>query len=160
MSDLAEFFGVTLSGSVYKAKIGGDGKIPALVKIAERPDAKRGIPIGNQIDNGSMIAIAYCFILFVPEKYGRADQMTGIEREVSAVKTYYRGGNTSVIVALFLKEQDAQKCLEAENLQFCDPRWHKETIETLRAVGKEHPYCSISTDPEFWLMPVSEWQSS
>lgn len=160
MADLLEFYGVTLSGSAYRAKIGGDGKVPALIKIAEKKDVQKSISIGNQIDNGSMIAIGQFLLLFTPEKYGLAHQLTGVEREAAEVNTFYWGGGTSRVVALFLKEGDALKCLESENLQFSDSRWHQETIETLRAVGTEHPYCSISTVHNFWLMPPSEWQKN
>ena len=158
---LMSFYAVTLT-SVYQARIGTDNpkeEVPALIKIAKKGSGK--IDIGMVVSNGTMVAICKHLQMFIPEGSGRLSPSSTIEREVVRVNTHYWGGHTTQIVALFLKEMDALECSCELNLQPCDPRWMKDTIATLKAIGDDHPYCSISAAiPDWWLVPPSEWRDS
>ncbi|MBU6232061.1 MAG: hypothetical protein KGI45_00570 [Patescibacteria group bacterium] len=160
---LEKFYAVTVTPgstkSVYEAKIGGDGEKPVLTKIAL--DGQSKIQVGGQIRNGAMIGITDRLQLFVPEGSGMVSPMSTIERDIVLVSTCYHGGCTSDIVALFLGEAKALACFNEKDHKRCDQRWVNDSIETLRAIGMEHPYCSISTaDPRWWLMPPSFWQDA
>ena len=157
MSHLKEFFAVTVSGSLWHAEIFNEAEpYPSLVKLAQAKGSKASWGVGEKESSG-MLAICQHLLLFIPEKYGRAHPMTGYEREPTMVNTFYWGPCTSPIVGLFLSEADARECLASNNFEVCDPRWKQSTIEVLRAVGKEHPCCSISTASGFSLMSPREW---
>lgn len=155
---LKEFFAVTLT-SVYRARIMGKKGIPSLIKIACR-DGRSEIKVGSSISNGTMISVGKQLTLFFPEGSGVISPTSTYQREIASVNTVYWGGSTSQVVALFCSKARAMRCNNAENLQPCDPRWKKDTIATLRAIGKNHPFCSISTFSDLWLMPPDEWQGS
>ncbi len=155
-SHLEKFYAVTLSGSVYRARIqfgtepGEQGTV-GLLKIA-----KKGQLLQEEQENtNAMLAIAKSLILFIPEGGG----ITSFQREVGMVNTFWWGYETNGIVALFLEDIDkALACSRKEDLVLCDPRWKENTVAVLKAVGREHPHCSISaTMPELWLLPPSEW---
>ncbi len=148
---LKEFYAVTMT-SVYRALIDGSMGSPALTKIAARDRSR--VVIGGKINNGSMLSVGMYLKLFIPEGGGT----TSFKREIGLVNTKYWGGGTSAVVALFLTKEDALACNEAQEHRPCDPRWRKETVDVLRAIGKNHPYCSISTSPECQLMDPKEWQ--
>ena len=160
----SQFFAVTTT-SIYQAFIGLNeskgGSVPRLVKMAIL-DGQVSVkaPVGIVINNGTMLAICRRMVLFVPEGGGNSFQ-----RELIMVNTGYWGGQTSEIVALFLEEAQALTCSRDGNLTPCDPRWHGETIRTLRAIGVSHPFCSISQEfisqssPDTYdpLLPHKRW---
>jgi len=69
-------------------------------------------------------------------------------------------GQTSLIVALFLNEKDAQECRATSDLLPCDSRWMENTISTLKEIGTVNPPCHILTDDKEALIPPNKWQSS
>lgn len=138
---LATFWAVTTT-SLYQAHIMGTTDIPRITKIASETENPNS-PVGSSINNGTMLGICKRFVLFVPEGGGAFSSM---ERELKRVNTRYWGGHTSEIIGLFLHEEDARACYTSKALVPFDPRWRPQTIETLRAIGKEHPYCSVSTE--------------
>ena len=151
------FYAVTISRSLYLAKIYGDKDVPFLRKIANGGGS--GFPVGGEINNGSMLAIARQLRLFIPEGGGIASQNVSWEREITLVNTFYWRGKTSDVVALFLWKKDALVCLKEQDLVTCDPRWEKQTIKVLERVGTNHPFCSISTNmPDFWLISPEKWK--
>ena len=137
---LNTFWAVTAS-SLFQAHIYGEGEIPRVTKIAGR-DSTSEFPVGETMTNGTMLAICKRLVLFIPEGGGAYSSM---QRELVKVNTGYWGGHTSELVAVFLNEEDARICYSAKALRHLDPRWQARTIETLRTIGKDHPYCSIST---------------
>ena len=155
---LAKFFAVTETSlyvaHIYGAQIGG---APFLEKRALRSGAHSRGRLGI-IARAPMLAICKRLVLFTPE-----GGSTTIERELVHVNTGYWGVNTSLIIALFLTEQSAKKCLTAKQITPSDPRWKKETVAVIRAIGKDHPFCSISRvfveDHDFnpLLLP-KEWE--
>jgi hypothetical protein len=142
--------------SVYLAKIMGKG-VPLLIKIACH-DKTSGVGIGESISNGTMISVGKQLILFVPEGSGLISPTSTEQREIAQVNTGYWGGCTSEVVALFDNREKAMQCSSSENLQPCDPRWKEDTIAILRAIGEDHPHCSITTYHDLRLMPSKEWQ--
>jgi hypothetical protein len=134
-------------------ELAGEGA-PKLVKISCRGQSK--VSAGTELADGSMVAVCRHMQLYFPEGGGGAN--TTYERRIENVNTAYWGTGTSDIVALFLREEDAMKCNEAPDLVKLDSRWREQTIETLRAIGVEHPKCSISAWEGLWIMPPEEWQ--
>lgn len=158
---LKKFYAVTLR-SVYLARIGKENDedkdaVPALKKITASKDGL-GYPAGNEISNGTMLAVRECLQLFVPEGSGWLSPTSTVEREITRVNTRFHGGHTSPIVALFLMEREAMDCFDYSDLRARDPRWKRQTIEVLRTIGAEHPFCAISSsDSAWWLYPPEEW---
>lgn len=144
---LKEFYAVT-KNSLYCASVGGVGQAPFIIKIISR-DKNNRIKLGEKIDNGSMIAIGTYLQFFTPES----------DSPILPQKVNW-GGCTSKIVALFMDKNTALQCVGSQDYVPCDPRWKKNTIEVLRAIGTDHLYFSVSTDnPNFWLLPPEEWQT-
>jgi len=151
---LKEFWAVTVT-SVYHALIYGKGS-PELTKIAMGWKWGSRIAVGGKISGGSgtMLSVHKQLTIFIPEGGGTAS----FQREIGLVNTRYWLGGTSNVVALFLNKEAALLCGAAKDYKPCDERWRDETIETLRAIGKEHPYCSISTSPVNQLVDPKDWQ--
>ena len=148
---LKKFYAVTKT-SVYYVRIDLKLGSPELTKIALRGDSR--IPVGGKITDGTMLSVGEQLIPFIPEGGG----VTSFRREIAMVNTRWWGTNTSDVVALFLCKNAALTCHKAKRKKPCDNRWRKETIGVLRAIGKEHPHCSVSTDPSCRLMSPENWQ--
>ncbi len=157
---LSVFWAVTTS-SLYQAHISGTGEIPRVTKVAGKT-ANPQIAIGTNLCRGTMLAVGERLVLFVPEGGGYG---SSYQRQLRNVNTRYWGEYTSVIIGLFLREADARACYASNDLVPKDTRWHTQTVETLRAIGKEHPYCSILTEPFMQnssanpLVDPKEWQT-
>ena len=52
----------------------------------------------------------------------------------------------SPLVALFLDENEARRCLMMENTEILDGRWRKQTLEVLRSIGDDHPVFNVWWD--------------
>ncbi len=153
---LARFYAVTLT-SVYEAVIYGAKVAPWLEKLALKTESK--FKLGHKIGDGTMLSIGKQLIMFVPEGSGVISPTSTIERDIVGVNTHYWGSQTSYVVALFMNKGEAMKCHKASNQGLVDSRWKSQTIAVLRAIGKKHPNCSISTERnDSWLMPPDEWQ--
>jgi hypothetical protein len=152
---LKSFFAVTKT-SVYEAIIADADNVPFLKKIALR--GQSNVLTGGKITNGTMLAICRHLQLFIPEGSGLISPMATYQREIASVNTRYWGGGTSDIVALFLKKEDALDCNCQTDLLPLDPRWKDKTVEVLRAVGNNHPCCSITNHEGLRLMAVEEWK--
>jgi hypothetical protein len=148
------FYAVTAT-SVYRVELVGKDA-PKLVKIACRGES--GVAVGTELSNGTMVAVCRHVQLYFPEGGGGANST--YERRIENVNTAYWGAGTTDIVALFLREKDAMRCNEALDLVKLDPRYKHQTIETLRAIGNDHPKCSISCWEGLWIMPPQEWQEA
>lgn len=148
---LNELYAVTLT-SVYKVSA-GDSYTASAVKIALT--GKSNFPVGKKLEGGYRIAICSFLLAYVPEKYGFASPLTGFERQIENVNTSYWGDQSSPIVALFEKEDDAMACFNNTNLQPCDVRWVNSTKEVLEKIGDDHPSIYICHYQELELMPES-----
>lgn len=134
------FQAVTIT-SLYHAAIYGSKGVPVLTKLAQRNGCESKVAVGSRLTQGTMLGVAQKIVLFVPEGGG----ITSYQREFLLVNTRYWGEHTSDVVGLFLRKEDAERCMTTNDVKPCDERWRKETVETLKAIGRDHPYCSIST---------------
>ncbi|MEK7463585.1 MAG: hypothetical protein AAB610_00475 [Patescibacteria group bacterium] len=139
---LEVFYAITMT-SLYLAEIGNQKKAPKLTKLECKKPAKNKTAIGRVVENGSMLAVGDQLVLFVPE--GAGGQNTRVERELTMVNTSYWGGRTSRVVALFLDKNEARLAYGKSNHASCDKRWLPQTIATLKAIGLDHPKCSVLT---------------
>ncbi len=157
------FYALTVSGAVYVAElteIEGEHHPPYLKKLAQVGSEGSKTPVGCIIDNGTMISIGRNLVLFVPEGGG----LSSYQRDSSLCNTRYHGGSTSSIIALALTKERideiaAEWVAKPSHLDdWPDLRWKTDTIEVLRAVGDDHPRCSIT---EHYipgrLMERSDW---
>lgn len=131
---LRVFYAVTLT-SVYKVKYRRNSTDPSPVatKIALKDESS--ISIGSELENGTMIAITHQLQAYIPEGGG----ITSFQRKIEDVNTYYWGGHSSAIVALFTNKIEALKCLKQKDFKPCDPRWVNETKKVIEKIGDSHP---------------------
>ncbi len=150
--ELKEFFAVTMT-SLYHIQddVGG---YPEVKKIALKEDSRIGL--GVTLKNGTMVSVGNQIIVFIPEGHGWMSPMTSFVTELPNVNTQWWGGRTSLVVALFLKKTDAKQCYDSTNFRPCDPRWRESTLETLRAIGKDHSHFSITRYPSLRLIDPDE----
>ncbi len=143
---LREFFAVTVSGSLYRI-IYSSGET-TVEKIAIRNGAKSKVPVGDRLKIGTFdhtgsndyVGIA-SYGIFLYYGFHRADQKRPLPEFVN---TSYWGGKTSAVVGLFIRENDARACINAENLQMLDLRWASQTEEVYIAIGASHPKFVLS----------------
>ena len=130
MNKIHKFFATTQT-SVYVVKDEKENGIPIVEKIATIKE--NNFPVGGRLKGGSTVGIMMKagIVLYNPSTRGA--------REPELVNIVHWGGKTSSIVAIFLEKDMAIKCLNSENLVACDPRWEKETIETFKKIGNDHP---------------------
>jgi len=127
---LNKFYAVTMT-SVYEVVANGGNGSPSAkkIKLFGQSVAKQGQVIGG----GSMLSIGYTLTFYTP---------TGNERGIDYSRSI--GWNTSRIVALFKKENDALMCSEQKNLEIYDARWTDETEKILAEIGPSHPVFTIT----------------
>lgn len=141
---LKEFFAVTISGSLYRIIFSPEDERATVEKIAVKDGYSGEVPVGTKLHIGSLdyagaddfIGIAsYGISLYYG--YRRAGQKRPPFPEF--VNTRLWGGKTSAVISLFLKEDDAKDCLNANDLQTLDLRWAIQTEEVYKAIGADHP---------------------
>ncbi|MBU0546927.1 MAG: hypothetical protein ABH876_00540 [Patescibacteria group bacterium] len=130
--------------SVYRIADQKDGKIvPVVEKIALMGESK--IPVGGCLDNGYLIGISRDRIcLYRDEDNSTYPTNRTHRRQLEDVNTFFWGGTTSPITALFFLKDEALKCLNASDLKCCDPRWRKQTEEVLAAISDDNPVLVLS----------------
>jgi len=125
--------------SVYLVSGERDEKgYPIVEKIALKGESK--VPVGGRLKNGYLVGITRDGILLYDEDHPRPDK----PQDPKEVNIAFWGGHTSPIVALFLNKEEAIECLNSSGLQNCDSRWRKQTEETLKAIGENHPVFILS----------------
>ena len=136
---LRMFFAVTKT-SLYEVEVLAQ-IFPTLKKIALR--GRSSVPVGDIINNGSMLSIGKHLILYSPNSS---------ERRIEFINNYYWGGHTSSVVALFLDKEKALECFKSEYQDICDSHWLEETKEVLKAIGENHPAFEICHLPVMELV--------
>jgi len=134
------FYAVTLT-SVYEVKAKDRDGCPSATKIALRGESH--IKVGEKLEKSMMISIGSNLTAFIPEGSGWISPMTTVERRMENVNTFYHGGQTSQIVALFKSKKSAMLCFGQDNLQPYDSRWKIATKGVLAAIGENHPAFNI-----------------
>ncbi|MFC1598810.1 hypothetical protein ACFL2U_02270 [Patescibacteria group bacterium] len=133
---IKEFFAVTYGGVYHvQAKKCKDG-IPIVSKIQSYRENK-SIGLGDRLDGGSTVGIGTIGIQLYRQSKGRRMEDTN---------TMNWGGGTSKIIGLFLDRNKAMAIKRRKKpLKDCDPRWKKDTMAVLEAIGDNHPVFVIST---------------
>lgn len=150
-SELDEFFAVTTT-SLYRVKaFGEDGHYPCAEKLALNGDSK--VLVGATLKGGTMLAVAKHLQFYFPEAHSMLSPQTKYVRELELVNNMWWEGGTSLIVALFLKEEDARDCFAQQELLPCDKRWIKKTKEVLERIGEDHSTISICHYRDLSLIP-------
>ena len=145
---LKAFFVITTNSSLYRVSSMKDGSgFPIIEKIAMR---RRGpgsrVEIGTRIKDGQFVGIMRLGIVLYNQERER--------QRPEDVNTYHWGGKTPPIVSLFLKEEDARRCINRNGLRLCDPRWKNQTAEVLAVIGDNHPVFIVSRDPRLGFPEV------
>ena len=154
---LTFFFAVT-QNSVYRAVISDPIDAPYLVKIAKRGVGEYEADQEEKLYGGTMLSVGKELIIYVAEVTDTVTSKPKIQREIGFIQEGAIIVKTTEIVALFLNKQDALDCSNFEVLASCDPRWKEKTVEVLRAIGLEHPKCSISVIPRWRLMSGKDFR--
>ena len=128
MNELNEFFAVT-KNSVYKIKNKRNTSGCPIVRQIKTRREGNIIP-DKELTGGPHVGIMMTGIVLFPSSK---------EHRESEFNTMRWGDKTSPVIALFLNKEDATACFGLNNLQECDPRWEKETLETWNKIGKNHP---------------------
>ena len=149
MKKLAKFFAVTAT-SLYKVAASGEDHCPYAFKLNLRGNSK--IAPGKRI-SGPMMAVAKHLQFYVPDGHTMLSVATSFERDLEKVNTRWWLGRTSPIVALFLDEAEARKCFDFSGHKPCDPRWRKQTLEVIGAIGDDHPTFTVCHWPDMALLP-------
>lgn len=128
------FYAVTLT-SIYRVndRRNKDDPFPVAKKIALRGESE--ISVGEELQNGSMIAITTQLQAYIPEGGG----MTSFQRKIEMVNTRWWGGHSSDIVALFTTKKKAVDCFAHSDLEPCDTRWIEDTKKVVKRIGENHP---------------------
>jgi len=137
-SQLQEFFAVT-NGGVYQVKAEKNEKGFPIVEKIKSFSRQSKVKVGDRLRNGQLVGVsAIGIILFTP---GSRDH----ERTLEYVNTRNWGGGTSAVVGLFLDRKKAMNLNRRKKpLENCDPRWEKDTMEVLAAIGDYHDVFMIS----------------
>lgn len=142
------FYAVTMT-SVYLVKDRKSKKDPYPVarKIALKGESE--LPVGTELENGTMIAITKQLQAYIPEGGG----LTSFERKIECVNTRYWGGHSSYIVALFTTKKKAMDCFAHSDFQPCDPCWIEETKKVVKRIGENHPSFEVCRWGDLALLP-------
>lgn len=139
---LQEFFAVTKSGSLYHIRNErlSDGT-PMVEKVALCGESKiqQGGFLKGPHGDGSRIGITHWEGLDI--YWPRNDVDDTLQPPSKTTQGAGRfGGHTTPIVALFLKQDEAEKCLACyPRFGEWDLRWESKTRAVLKAIGKHHP---------------------
>ncbi len=144
---LREFFAVTAT-SVYRVNERRDANgCPLVEKIARRDGSS--VPVGGRLKNGELVAVTRRGLIVYSDDLPKRGRDGNRPAKPEEVNTMFWGGHTSPLVALFLKEEDARKCLVWGSALEIDPLWWTFTRETLEAIGDDHPTFILSSHPSF-----------
>lgn len=131
---LERFFAVTAT-SLYVA-ISSDGREtgrpPVLEKLALREGATSKVKVGAKYAGWDEP--------FFRIRKGFFQLCCGWE------DSHHEAYTPTKVVALFLNEDEARECLKIQDSCPLDPRWHKQTLEALRAIGHDHPTFRVCWD--------------
>jgi hypothetical protein len=134
-----EFFVVTETSVYLVTDKKDENGTPIVKKIVLKGQSK--IPVGGRLKNGNLVGITKERILLY-----EGEMRNGRWQRPEEVNTAFWGGGTSQIIALFLKKEEAMKCFNSENLEAWDRRWKKQTEETLKSIGNNHPVFVLSEE--------------
>jgi hypothetical protein len=159
-----QFFALSQGGSLFCAHLNKrhpHSPNPVLEKIGQLPMVLESRwEVGKAVGNWPMISIGKELLLFLPEGGGG----TSYQRDAYMCNTRWHGPQTSPIAALALTRERIDAIAEewridpGPEITCLDPRWKADTIEVLRAIGDDHPHCSIADSylPKR-MMERSEW---
>lgn len=159
-SFLKKFFAVTTT-ALYKVVIDKRLSNPEIVKMEFKGKGKS--KEGYRINKHRMVAVCKRLITFNPLGSNFVSQKRFEEKQISNIHTLQWGEQTSEIIALFLEEKDARTCYNLVIVKQKNDidKWRQDTIEVLRAIGENHPHCSIEVlSPILWLIPPREWRTN
>jgi hypothetical protein len=149
---LEEFYAVTASSrstSVYHIVAKGND-IPEVTKIEVKGYST--VHVGHKLQTGTMLAITQQLQMFLPEGGGVLGLTTSFERNIEHVNTFWWGGHSSAIVALFKNKGDALECFEHKRLTIADHRWLRQTTEVIEEIGDNHPTVVVCRYPTLSLL--------
>lgn len=132
MEYLKVFFAVTTT-SAYRIEMLTGVHVPVVEKIAMA--GQSDVPVGQILQGGCNLGIMNMGLILY-------DGDRELPEMVNTAAHWF--GLTSAIVGLFLKEEEAIACLGYGELTPLNPRWRRQTEETLEAIGPNHPKFVLS----------------
>lgn len=152
MTVLHKFFAVTTRSLwLVTDELESGTRFPIVEKIATSPeDSVDAKPVGMRLKDGSKVGICASQIMLYDPQWRERNGVIG-PLPPEDVNTFYWGGHTSPVVALFLEEEAARVCLAVSDRAKSDSRWQTETEAVLEAIGNAHPCFIISRFPGFGI---------
>jgi hypothetical protein len=144
MADKLEVFYAVTQTSLYRIRCEIDSEgipqgEPEVKKIAQSKES--GIKVGDCLAKGRFVGVLkICICRYNDRRAEEHNKPTNAE----SIQLTYWGGQTSAVAGLFLKREDALDCLKVVSRQPVDPRWKRETLETIAAIGDDHPVFIVS----------------
>lgn len=148
MEGIKRFFAVTTTSSIYEVSdIFDENGEPGIKKIAQVRGSKTSrVAVGSALHGGKFVGITRsCGVVLYHQVEGSRP---------SEVNSFWWGGWTSPIVALFETEEEAKVCANSGDLQGWDPRWQESTMKVLKAVPPADTHFVIDFDLERIYIPV------
>jgi hypothetical protein len=139
-----KFYAVTLT-SIYRVTW-KKGYRPEAKKIELYRESYRSV--GTNLDEGEFLGISPIQLVTYNNINNRDDGPNPRVPPESVAKMDWRCW-TSTLIALFLRKREAQKCARKKSWTNLDRRWIKQTRETARAIGPNHPVFVFS---ESWKL--------
>lgn len=146
MRILHQFYAVTLTSVYFVKDRKKNDPSPFARKIALKSESK--LPLGSELEDGTMIAITRQLQAYIPEGGG----MTSFQRKIEAVNYNWWGGHSSSIVALFTTKKKAMECFKQQSSENPDSRWIEDTKWVIKRIGENHPAFEVCKDPELSLI--------
>lgn len=136
--ELQEFWAITEKG-VYQACAGrGRDQCPLLIKVGAHKDDPQCLPIGTTLKGGYYVGISAHGLCLYDEGRVRLAET----RDPPDSPEVRRGGRTTAIVALFLKEKEARDCSNrirnGMEISVPDEHWLDQTMDVLDRIGENH----------------------
>lgn len=133
---LQEFWAVTKGGVYHVTARKDEQGFPIVEKIQSHRENEKA-PVGMRLKAGGTVAVAKIGIFLFNQGF--------CSRLPEAINTRYWGGGTSPVIGLFLNRRKALDLQRRKQpLLPCDPRWQKDTLAVLEAIGDNHDVFVIS----------------
>ncbi len=135
---LNRFFAVTAT-SLYLVQGHQPNRSTAQKVVMREPSrTPQGSMLGS--NHYAMIGIGFSLVAYTPEQYPSAHSMTREQRDYMQVAEEFKGPHSSPIVALFVWEVDAIKCLACESRKSPDSRWLDSTRHVIAEIEKNDAF--------------------
>ena len=142
---LKKFFAVTLTSIYSVTSDTGRGGWPEITKLAY--NCTGGEPYDTKYC-GPLVSVGRNIVTYSPI----IDEEGHPVRNIDDIPQSYWFQHTSLVVALFIKEEEARDCFQEKNLKSLDSRWCRNTRDVLSEIESTHPTFTLPRTLKFALV--------